>query len=128
MSYAITSRFVGHGFVAFLGLVLLLGTARVCAQPPMPVAPQVEDAPLTTHICPPRLPVIFLSWNQTGQVARSWRIYNATNPLTPLSNYTFFAEVTTTQVPVMAQKPMEFFCVSAVRAYDGKESERVGMR
>lgn len=109
-----------------LGLMLVALCVWGAELPPMPQAgPDVGDVILTNHVCPARLPVVFLKWNApTNWSPKAYRVYAHTNPLAPLTNYSFYAEVPRTNLVVLTLgKAQEFFCVSAVSA-DGRESKR----
>ncbi len=87
---------------------------------PVPIAVEVEDGPLTNHVCEARLPVAFVTWKApTNWVPKTYRVYASTNPFAPLTAYTFRAEVPDTLL-VVKMKQQEFFCVTAT---DGKGFE-----
>jgi len=114
-------------WILLIGLsIALVCVVRAQPLPPFPVADE-DTGPsiLTNHVCPARLPVIFLSWNApTNWQPKAYRVYATTNPATELTNYAFYAEVPRTNLVVLTLgKSQEFFCVSAVAA-DGRETKR----
>ena len=94
--------------------------------PPMPVA-TTDTGPnvLTNHVCPARLPVIWISWKApTNWVPTSYRIYSHTNPLAKPSSFKWYATIpaTRTNLVVHTVGDAQVFYVVAVDMF-GNETK-----